>query len=115
MNNISIGNKIRILRQNKKFTQEKLAEKSDMTQQHISKIEQGIVEPTYETVYRLAEALDVSVDTLIENNFKKIEDNNVYELLQKLDFLSVDDIKQLLGYADCLLEKNRFYKKVVSK
>lgn len=115
MNNISIGNKIRILRQNKKFTQEKLAEKSDMTQQHISKIEQGIVEPTYETVYRLAEALDVSVDTLIENNFKKIEDNNVYELLQKLDFLSVDDIKQLLGYADCLLEKNRVYKKAVSK
>ena len=73
MNNISIGNKIRILRQNKKFTQEKLAEKSDMTQQHISKIEQGIVEPTYETVYRLAEALDVSVDTLIENNFKKLK------------------------------------------
>lgn len=115
MNEKSIGYKIRLLRQNKKFTQEKLAEKSDMSQQHISKIEQGIVEPTYETIYKLAEALDVSVDTLIENRFRKIEDGIVYELLRKLDFMSVDDIKQLLGYADCLLEQHRKYKELISK
>ena len=84
----------------------KLAEKSNLSQQHISRIENGIVEPEYQTIYKLAYALDISVDTLIENQFKKNENEFVYELMQKLDYLSNDDIKRLLGYVDCLI-KNR--------
>lgn len=107
MNKDSIGYKIRILRQNSKLTQEKLAEKTDLSQQHISRIENGTVEPKYKTIYKLAYALNISVDTSIENQFKKIENELVYELMQKLDYLSDDDIKQLLGYADCLLKNRR--------
>ena len=59
MNKDSIGHKIRILRQSKKLTQEKLAEKSNLSQQHISRIENGIVEPEYQTIYKLAYALDI--------------------------------------------------------
>ena len=78
-----------------------------MSQQHISRIENGIVEPEYQTIYKLAYALDISVDTLIENEFKKNESEFVYELMRKLDYLTDDDIKQLLGYADCLIERQR--------
>ena len=113
MNKDSIGHKIRILRQNKKLTQEKLAEKSNLSQQHISRIENGIVEPEYQTIYKLAYALDISVDTLIENEFKKNENEFVYELMRKLDYLTDDDIKQLLGYEDCLIERQRLRKKIV--
>lgn len=113
MNKDSIGHKIRILRQNKKLTQEKLAEKSNLSQQHISRIENGIVEPEYQTIYKLAYALDISVDTLIENEFKKNENEFVYELMRKLDYLTDDDIKQLLGYADCLIERQRIRKRIV--
>ena len=115
MDKDSIGYKIRILRQNKKLTQEKLAEKADLSQQHISRIEKGTVEPEYQTIYKLAFALDVSVDTLIENQFKKNENELVYELMQKLDYLSDDDINQLLGYADCLIERQRIRKRILWK
>lgn len=111
MNKDSLGYKLKILRQNKKLTQEKLAEKADLSQQHILRIENGIVEPKYQTIYKLAYALDISVDTLIENQFKKNENEFVYELMQKLDYLSDDDIKQLLGYADCLIKNRR--KKII--
>lgn len=67
----------------------------------------------YQTIYKLAYALDISVDTLIENQFKKDENELVYELMQKLDYLSDDDIKQLLGYADCLIERQRIRKRIV--
>lgn len=113
MDKDSIGYKIRILRQNKKLTQEKLAEKADLSQQHISRIEKGTVEPEYQTIYKLAFALDVSVDTLIENQFKKNENELVYELMQKLDYLSDVDINQLLGYADCLIERQRIRKRIL--
>lgn len=106
MNKDSLGYKLKILRQNKKLTQEKLAEKADLSQQHISRIENGIVEPKCQTIFKLTYALDISVDTLIENQFKKNENEFVYELMQKLDYLSNDDIKRLLVYVDCLI-KNR--------
>mgnify|MGYP004641752403 CR=1 len=64
-----------------------------MRQQHISRIENETVEPEYQTIYKLAYALDISVDTLIENRFKKNENELIYELMQKLDYLSDDDIK----------------------
>lgn len=54
------------LREKKNWTQEKLAAESEVSYNTLIKIERGgIKDPRIGTVIRLAEALDVSLDTLV--------------------------------------------------
>lgn len=55
---------LRELRKKKKLTQEKLAEKLDVTAGTISKYESNQVYPPFETMRSLAVILDVSMDEL---------------------------------------------------
>ncbi len=47
MNNNNFGKKLRILRKAKGFTQEVLAEKAEIDEKHLSRIEYGKYFPTY--------------------------------------------------------------------
>jgi transcriptional regulator with XRE-family HTH domain len=63
-----IGNNIRRIRQQKKLTQEKLARLSDISLNTLTKIESGFVKtPNIKTVVKIAKALNVSLDRLVEN------------------------------------------------
>lgn len=64
------GNLIRRLRKEKKLSQEKLAELSDISVNHMSFIETGQKAPTLPVVFALAKALDQSTSSLI----KKLEE-----------------------------------------
>lgn len=55
-----IGRKIQAFREAKGWTQEKLAEASDLPQSHISRLEKGQHSPSHKTRVRLAEALGVA-------------------------------------------------------
>ena len=72
----SVGNRIKIARENKKLTQEELAAMVDLSPTHISVIERGVKSPKLETFVRIANALDVSADYLlvdvVENSTKGI-------------------------------------------
>ena len=52
---------IRELRISKKITQRQLAEKTGISQQHISKIENGKITPTFITLMKLANALGFNI------------------------------------------------------
>lgn len=52
---------IRELRISKKITQRQLAEKTGISQQHISKIENGEIAPTYATLEKIAKALGCEI------------------------------------------------------
>lgn len=57
---------IKRLRLKKGFSQEKLARLSDISNNTLIKIEQGIAkEPTITTVTKIANALEVSIDELV--------------------------------------------------
>ena len=56
---------IRIERIKKHFTQEKLAELAGISTKHLTKIENEGVTPSVYFVYRIALALNVSVDKLL--------------------------------------------------
>ena len=57
---------LRKLREQKGFTQEKLARLADISNNTVIRIEAGKNQnPTLETLKRLAKALDISVDDLI--------------------------------------------------
>ncbi len=68
----TIGSKIKKLRLEKDMTQDELARKADIPYATLLKIENDTVKnPTINTLQKLAQALEVSVDFLINLNNKK--------------------------------------------
>lgn len=59
-----LGYRIRLLRKEKGFTQEQLAELVDKTTDHISYLERGEHSPSFEFLIDLAQALNVSLSSL---------------------------------------------------
>ena len=68
--NNNIGKKIKEARQLMGLTQEELAEKVDMDSKHLSKIENGLHLPSYNTLKKLASCLNFNLD-----NSEIISDN----------------------------------------
>lgn len=64
MNNTDLANKIKSLRQQKGFSQEKLADESQLSLRTIQRIENGETEPRGYTLNRLAKALEVVTEEL---------------------------------------------------
>jgi transcriptional regulator with XRE-family HTH domain len=64
--NLTIGQRLRNARHDKKLTQQQLADRSGLTLQRIFKVEQGVVDsPTLRTVTALARGLGLTVSQLI--------------------------------------------------
>lgn len=62
-----LADNIRRFRQKKGLSQEKLARLADISNNTLVKIEMGMAkEPTITTVRKIASALDVSIDELVE-------------------------------------------------
>ena len=61
----NISNNIRLLRTKNRISQDKLSELAGINQQQISFIEKGKACPKLETVIKIAEALNVTVNDLI--------------------------------------------------
>lgn len=77
------------LRENAKITQKQLAEAIGVSQQSINKYENHNIEPDIETLIRIADYFDTSVDDLIGHGQAVAEPN---------DTLSSDEKKLLSGY-----------------
>ncbi|MCC8101899.1 MAG: helix-turn-helix domain-containing protein [Clostridiales bacterium] len=63
-----IGSRIRQARREKKITQEKLAELSDVTPHYIYEIEHGMKAMSLDTLEKISLALDLSLDYLFWGN-----------------------------------------------
>ena len=64
---MSIGNKIKEYRELNKMTQKDIAEILKVESGTISKYESGIIEPNIESLKRLAETFNITVDELIKD------------------------------------------------
>ena len=62
-----IGKRIQLSRQNKGITQEKLAERAGISVVYLSKIENGRVYPTLETLSNLCMELDTELSAILPN------------------------------------------------
>lgn len=56
-----LGTKIKYLRKNKKFSQEKLSEKVNISVIYLGKVERGEANPTLDKLIKIAKALDVEI------------------------------------------------------
>ena len=61
---IGVMNRIRDIREERKLTQEELAERAGLPRQHVSDLERGVMRPRIDTAQKLAAALGVTVDDL---------------------------------------------------
>lgn len=92
----SIGDKIIELRKKYNFTQEKLAEKLDVSRQTVSSWESDITSPSLAQASILAKTLKVSLDELIDNNIEIECKNN----LKNQIFNNIIDEKCYLTLSD---------------
>ncbi len=102
MNNNEFGKKLKELRKSKGFTQQALAEKAEIDEKHLSRVENGKYFPSYATLNKLLNALGV---TLNEVGFQleqaEIHKNPLYsKAVQILN--SAKDDNELSCYIDSL-------------
>jgi transcriptional regulator with XRE-family HTH domain len=114
VSNKEIGQRLKLLRQERGTTQEDLAEALGMTQPNISAIERGARGATLHQVIRFAKALGVSTDEILLREKAptpgKRPRKRLMRQLQRIEELPRADQKMLLQLLDGLL-KHREEKK----
>ena len=108
-----LGNKIKQLRKVKGLSQEKLGEKSDLTQQHISRIENGTVLPSISTLSKISKVFNIPIDDLADIDIRDREDKYTLAIIKKLDFLGIEDKCKVEGYIDRILDENGVDKLII--
>ena len=91
MNFLALGIRIKNKRLSKNFTQEQLAEKVELSAVYIGQIERGERKMTIETLVKLANALDSSIEELLSDSTHKNKNSKLQELI---------DVAQNLNYSD---------------
>lgn len=81
---MTISERIRLTRQQKKLSQVELAEKSGVNLKSLSRYELGTSIPPADVLKALADALDVSADALLTDNMTTVKD---IELLRKFEVI----------------------------
>ncbi len=80
-----LGDKIKLYRENKKMTQNEVADILGVSSATISKYESGTLEPNIESLKRLAELFEISVDELLNDEEDKFDISkiNVLDILRE--------------------------------
>ena len=80
-----LGDKIKLYRENKKMTQNEIANILDVSPATVSKYESGALEPNIESLKRLSELFEVSIDELLNDEEDKFDISkvNVLDVLKE--------------------------------
>jgi len=70
---MNIGNKIKLYRENNKMTQKEIAEILGVEPATISKYESGMIEPNIESLKKLAETFEITIDELLKDEEDKFD------------------------------------------
>ena len=79
-----LGDKVKLYRENKKMTQNEVADILNVSPATISKYESGVLEPNIESLKRLAELFEISIDELLSDEKEfDISNINVLDILRE--------------------------------
>ena len=79
-----LGDKIKLYRENKKMTQNYVADVLEVSPATISKYEAGMLEPSIESVKRLADLFEITIDELLRDESKfDISKFNILDVLRE--------------------------------
>ncbi len=95
MNLKAIGRRIKAAREQKGLTQEALAELVDLSTMHISVIERGFKPTKLDTFCNIANVLDVSADTLLQDVINRSADSVPSDLNTLLQDLPANERRKI--------------------
>lgn len=88
MDKVELGAKIREVRKECGYTQEKLAEMADIGTMYLGEIERGEKMPSLKIFIQLIECLNVSADYILRNELSSGKEYVYNEITKKLDNLT---------------------------
>ena len=91
-----IGKKIKEIRLDKKLTQEYVAETADVNTSHISNIENNRVKVSLSTLVQICNALDVTVDYILSDEYTHPDSALEQEVLKELRLCSPENKEKIL-------------------
>lgn len=103
----SLGKRIRKIREGKGWTQSDLADAVSMSNTTISHIEVGTGKPELNTLVKIANALEVSLDSLLCDSLIVSESVYRYEIAEWLESASKEELRFLEGVIPPLLDAFR--------
>jgi transcriptional regulator with XRE-family HTH domain len=106
-----IHEKIKLKRKEQGLSQQQLADKLDMHITHLSRIENGHLQPSLDVVKRLINIFEVSADYLLNDDVDtfdiNIENKSLAERIQLIDKLEEKDRDALMQVIDSMLTKQK--------
>ena len=104
MDQVAIGARIKAAREQVHLTQEQLAEIIDISPTHMSVIERGVKTPKLDTFVRIANALGVSTDALLQDVVVPANESILAELSVRIGRLPQKDQERILNAIRALTE-----------
>jgi len=108
---MSLGQKIKLLRQENSWSQDELAYNAQIDGRQVSRYENDHVIPSVEVVVKIAKAFNVCIDYLLLDEAPRKPLDAVHSKLAErvlaLDDLSKEDEKSLIHILDALEAKNK--------
>ncbi len=86
--NRQLGERIKKIRKTVRLTQERLAEKTNLSVEYISRLERGVAQPSFKTLAVIAEALDVTIKDFFDFNGPVSFIDKKQDALQKKEYIN---------------------------
>lgn len=102
---IEMGYRIRNRRKELKMKQSELAELLDISNNHMSSIENGRQKPSMDTFLLICETLKVTPDSLLLGSMRA--DNIPQDIIDKLKLCSPEDIELAKSFIELLVARNQ--------
>lgn len=97
-----VGERIKLYRKRRKWTQQVISEHANLSKQYFAEIEAGRKEGRLAIYYRIAKALDVSLDILVSDSTDQNDYMAKSALSKRIENYSEKQYKMLLSYMDYL-------------
>lgn len=104
--NIEIGKFIKRERLKINLTQEQLAEKVNITPNHLSAIERGVSGVSLETAKKLCDGFNISIEALMLDDIEKVDENDQHLslIIEKLRKINPRYLPQLEKFINLFME-----------
>lgn len=108
---MKLSEKIKLLRKKKGISQQKLADLAEIHITHVSRLENGHYQPSYDLLKKFVEIFEVSGDYLLNDDTDdyevKIKDKNLADRIRLIDTLDDKDREALIQVIDSMLTKQK--------
>ena len=104
MDQVAIGARIKAARERVHLTQEQLAEIVDISPTHMSVIERGVKTPKLDTFIRIANALGVTADALLQDVMVPVNESITADLSVRIGSLPPKAQSRILNAIRALTE-----------